>query len=156
MSKGWETFKSDLKAGQRIEQEVLLLIQNKYPDSFMEEGYFKEWDIYVPELDIGVEVKSDQKSQHTGNIVIEFEFDGKPSALATTKATYWVIYDGLEYRWFLPSEIIRCIKENDLRYVTFTGRGDTKSKKAYLIKKELLYKYSHESNNYKPEVPAII
>ena len=109
----------------------------KYPKAYIEQGYFKEWDIYVPELGIGVEVKSDQKSQHTGNIVIEIEFNGKPSALSTTKATYWVIYDGMELRWFLPSEIKRCIMENDLQYAIFTGRGDTKSKKGILNKKRI-------------------
>ena len=61
----------------------------------MIDGYCKEWDIYIPELDEGVEVKSDQKSKHTGNIVIEIEFNGKPSALATTKAKYWVIFDSV-------------------------------------------------------------
>lgn len=136
-------FQEDLKAGKVLERSVLLQIQNKYPKAYIQEGYFKEWDIYVPELGIGVEVKSDQKSKHTGNIVIEIEFNGKPSALSTTKATYWVIYDGMEFRWFLPSEIKRCITENKLQHATFTGRGDTKSKKAYLIRKELLYKYTH-------------
>lgn len=143
-------FQIDLKAGQRIEQEVLSMIHKKYPKAYIQDGYFKEWDIFVPDVDVGVEVKSDQKSQHTGNIVIEIEYNGKPSALSTTKASYWVIYDGIEYRWFLPSEIQRCITENNLHYATFTSRGDTCSKKAYLIRKELLYQYSHESNKFKP------
>ena len=37
--------------------------------------------------------------------------------------------------------IKKCITENNLTYKKFVGRGDTKQKKAYLIKKELLYKY---------------
>tara|TARA_R110000822_G_scaffold18606_1_gene61377 strand:- start:133 stop:558 length:426 start_codon:yes stop_codon:yes gene_type:complete len=134
-------FEEDLKAGQVVENNVLETIQKKYPKAYIEQGYFKEWDIYIPELKIGVEVKSDQKSKHTGNIVIEISFDGKPSALLTSKSKYWVIYDGIEYNWFLIDDIKRCIKQNNLRTVTFTGRGDTKSKEAYLIKKELLYKY---------------
>jgi len=143
-------FWKDLETGHQIEEKVLKTIHEKYPKAYMEEGYFKEWDIYIPELGIGVEVKSDQKSKYTGNIVIEIEHGGKPSGISTSKAHYWVIYDGIEYRWFLPSNIMRCIKENGLRYATFTGRGDNFSKKAYLIKKEILYKYSHESNNDTP------
>ena len=116
-------------------------MKEKYPKSYIQKGYCKDWDIYIPELKIGVEVKSDKKSMHTGNIVIEIEFDNKPSALSTTKAKWWVIYDGLQYNWFMVNNIKKCIRENNLTYKKFIGRGDTKQKKAYLIKKELLYKY---------------
>ena len=92
-------------------------------------------------MNFGVEVKSDEKSKYTNNIVIEIEFNSKPSALSTTKAKYWVIYDGYVYNWFLTQRLKDCIKDNNLKYVEFIGKGDTKSKKAYLIKKEVLYKY---------------
>ena len=69
------------------------------------------------------------------------EFDGKASALSTTKAKYWVIYDGDNYNWFLVDNIHKCISENKPRAVSFIGNGDTKSKRAYLIKKNTLYKY---------------
>ncbi len=136
-----QTFHRDLKIGKKYEQVVLDSVKEKYPQAYIEDGYCKDWDIYIPELKLGVEVKSDKKSMHTGNIVIEIEFNNKPSALTTTKAKYWVIYDGYDYNWFLVNDIKRCIKENKLRYATFTGKGDVHSKKAYLIKKELLYKY---------------
>ena len=92
-------------------------------------------------MNFGVEVKSDEKSKYTNNIVIEIEFNQIPSALSTTKAKYWVIYDGYNYNWFLTDQIKDCIKDNKLKYVEFIGNGDTKSKKAYLIKKNILYKY---------------
>lgn len=136
-----QTFHRDLKIGKKYEQVVLDSVKEKYPQAYIEDGYCKDWDIYIPELKLGVEVKSDKKSMHTGNIVIEIEFNNKPSALSTTKAKYWVIYDGYDYNWFLVNDIKRCIEENKLRYATFTGKGDVHSKKAYLIKKELLYKY---------------
>tara|TARA_Y100000310_G_scaffold337873_1_gene426069 strand:+ start:569 stop:1006 length:438 start_codon:yes stop_codon:yes gene_type:complete len=141
------TFNGALKAGQIHEDIVLKKIQNKYPQAYRQEGYCKGWDIYVPELSIRVEVKSDQKSQYTGNIVIETEFNGKPSALTTTKAQYWVIFDGDHYVWFKVGDIRRCIKENDCMKATFIGKGDIHSKRAYLIKKELLYKYKSLSTN---------
>lgn len=136
-----QTFDRDLKIGKKYEQVILNSVKEKYPQAYIEDGYCKDWDIYIPELKLGIEVKSDKKSMHTGNIVIEIQFNNKPSALSTTKAKYWVIYDGYDYNWFLVNDIKRCIEDNQLRYATFTGKGDIHSKKAYLIKKELLYKY---------------
>ena len=134
-------FRKDLEVGKTYENKVLHIIQKKYPKAYLIDGYCKEWDIYIPELEKGVEVKYDKKSFDTGNIVVEIEFDGKPSALITTKADWWVIYDGIKYNWFTVNNIKKCIKENNLRSKRFVGRGDTKEKKAYLIKKEILYKY---------------
>ena len=136
-----ETFDRDLKRGKFHEIYILNEIQKKYPQAYIIDGYCKDYDIYIPELDFGVEVKSDEKSKHTGNIVIEIEFNNKASALQTSKAKYWVIYDGYRYNWFKTNNIKRCISENNLKYVEFVGKGYTKSKKAYLIKKTLLYKY---------------
>ena len=139
-----QTFDRDLARGKKYEQIVLEAIQQKYSKAFIEDGYCKEWDIYIPELSFGIEVKSDKKSIDTGNIVIEIEFNGKPSALSTTKSKYWVIFDGYDYKWFLVDDIKKCIEENNLRYATFTGKGDIHSKKAYLIKKKILYNHSHQ------------
>jgi hypothetical protein len=148
------TFHKDLARGKQIEEMVLSHINKKYPEAYIVDGYFKEWDIYVPEVQKSVEVKSDEKSKYTGNIVIEVEFNGKPSALHTTKADYWVIHDGYEFHWFLPEMIMKCIWENNLRTCSFIGKGDTKEKKAYLIKKEMLYRY--EQSKFTPKVSAII
>lgn len=136
-----ETFNRDLKRGKYHENVILEVIQKKYPKAFIKDGYCKEYDIFIPELKIGVEVKSDEKSKFTGNIVIEIEFNNRPSALSTSEAKYWVIFDGYDYHWFLKDKIKDCILENKLKWVEFIGKGDTKSKKAYLIKKEILYKY---------------
>ena len=136
-----QTFKRDLKIDKYHEQVILNYIKTKYKNSYIQDGYFKDYDIFVPEMNFGIEVKSDEKSKYTNNIVIEIEFNNKPSALTTTKAKYWVIYDGYKYNWFLTENIKKCILENNLKYVEFIGKGDTKSKKAYLIKKQILYKY---------------
>ena len=80
------TFTEDLKVGKLYENIVLNKIKEKYPKAYIIDGYCKDWDIYIPELNFGVEVKSDKKSLHTGNIVIEIEMNGKPSALATSKS----------------------------------------------------------------------
>lgn len=125
------TFQSDLKAGHIVEKQHLELIKKKHNDAYIIDGYCKEWDIYIPSLDIGIEIKSDQKSQHTGNIVVEIEFGGKPSALSTTKAKYWIFYTGKKSI---------CVSVDDLKQlvtkfkpVKFIGRGDSIQKTAYLI-----------------------
>lgn len=136
------TFDRDLGRGKQIEQMFLELLHQLYPLAYIVEGYFKDYDIYIPEIKKSVEVKSDEKSKHTGNIVVEVEFNNKPSALSTTKADYWVWYDGINFTIITPQEIKRCIKETNQSLRSFIAKGDDKEKKAYLIKKELLWQYS--------------
>lgn len=137
-----ETFKEDLRRGEQIELKVLSMIQSKYPNAYKIEGYFKDYDLFVPEINKSVEVKADEKSKYTGNILVEIEFNGKPSALSTTKADYWVWWDGYVFIWFTPENIKKCIQETNQQIREFIGNGDTVPKKAYLIKKEILYNYS--------------
>jgi len=136
-----QTFARDLEAGNSVENIVLNMIKPKYPCATLINGYFPDYDIWIPELYKSVEVKSDQKSQHTGNILIEVEMFDKPSALFHTKADYWVIFDGFDFLWTTPKKIFECIVFNKLQYAEFVGRGDTVSKKAFLIKKDLLSQY---------------
>ena len=132
------TFSRDLLRGQKVEKVVLSIVKEKYPDAHLMEGYCKEWDIYIPSEDKGVEVKYDPMSQKTGNIVIEIEYNKKPSALSTTKAYRWALHTGKELIVTTPSRIWEAIRDNKLRAVKFTGPGDPHSKLAYLVKKDLL------------------
>lgn len=134
------SFAVDLHIGQVIELQVLALIQRKYPCACIVDR-FKGYDIWIPEIAKSIEVKSDQKSKYTGNIVIEIEFNGKPSALMTTTADFWVFYDGLQYILLTPKQIIYCIFMNQLQYVSFVGKGDIKEKKAFLVAKDALFLY---------------
>ncbi len=137
-----DTFTRDLQRGEVVEMNVLSMIRNKYPRAYKVDGYFKDYDLYIPEINKSIEVKSDEKSKYTGNILIEVEFDDKPSALTTSKADYWVWWDGYSYKWFTRDLIHKCIKELNPPLRKFIGKGDTKYKKAYLIKKQRLYDYS--------------
>jgi hypothetical protein len=137
-----QTFHRDLARGQEVELTLLSQIQTKYPNAYKVEGYFKDYDLYVPEVQKSIEVKYDEKSNETGNILVEVEFNDNPSALATTKADYWVWWDGFDYAWFTPAEIRRCIQETNQQLRRFIGKGDTKYKRAYLIPKDILYNYS--------------
>ena len=64
------TFKDDLYIGKEVEKKVLGLINQKYPLAFMINGKFSPYDIFIPEVSQSVEVKSDQKSQYTGKLVV--------------------------------------------------------------------------------------
>ena len=135
-------FHESLSVGKIIENNVLGFVREKYTKSYIKEGYFKGYDIYVPEKEMGIEVKADEMSQRTGNLVVEIEFDGEPSALSTTLAEWYVFYDGECYIWIKPQELKR-ISEKYGKLREFVGNGDTKSKKAYLIKKDVVKEYAN-------------
>ena len=130
------SFKEDLAEGREVEEYILKRIQEKYPQAKLMEGYFKEYDIMIPEINKTVEVKSDVKSLHTGNYVVEIAFDGKESALSTTTADWWVFYDSECEVWIKPELIWKAVKGLPMR--EFVGKGDKKSKTAYLCPKEYI------------------
>jgi len=100
-----EKFVKDLETGKVYEKKALELIQKKYPKAFIQDGYFLEWDIYIPELDMGVEVKSDAQYKKTGNFYVEYECNGKPSGIAATKSKYYYIY--LDKLYILKTEDLK-------------------------------------------------
>lgn len=142
------TFYKDLERGISIENKVLEIIQAKYPSASLINKY-KGYDIWIPEIHKSIEVKYDPMSNKTGNIVIEIEMYNKPSGLMSTTANYWVFYDDIKYVIMKPNDIINCIFLNKLIYKEFIGNGDTKSKKAFLVNKEELFKYGKQlGENY--------
>ena len=148
---GVDTFEFDLFTGESSEREVLKFIQQKYPKAYKIKGYFKDYDIYVPEAEKSVEVKQDFKSEFTGNLVVEIEFNGKPSALSTTKADYWVFVTRPHWFWITPKQICNCIRQYHYTPATFTGKGDTKPKKAYLVKINHIQEFSQWTQKRKSE-----
>jgi hypothetical protein len=137
------TFQQDLSRGINIENKLLEIIRKKYPSASLIHKY-KGYDIWIPETNKSIEVKYDPMSNQTGNIVIEIEMFDKSSALITTKADYWVFYDDNKFVSIKPMDIVNCIFLNKLIYKEFIGNGDTKSKKAFLVPKEILFKYGVE------------
>jgi hypothetical protein len=144
------SFKKDLERGFEVEYAVLEIIRKKYPSASLINSY-KGYDIWIPELHKSVEVKYDPMSNETGNIVIEIEMNGRLSALSTTTADYWVFHDDHVFIIMKPMSIVNCIFQNKLQYVEFVGDGDRASKKAFLVPKQLLFKYGKKlgENNVK-------
>ena len=100
-----EKFEKDLETGKVYEKKALELIKRDYPKAFIQDGYFLEWDIYIPELDMGVEVKSDAQYKKYGNFYVEYECNGKPSGIAATKAKQYYIY--LDKLYILETEDLK-------------------------------------------------
>jgi len=141
-------FNESLAYGEEVELEVVKKLQKTHPSTVKIPGKFSQYDIFVPETDTKIEVKTDRKSIYTGNYVVEIEMYDKPSGLLTTKADWWIFTDKVDMIWITPTKLIQTIILNNLQWVTFYGKGDTQSKKAYLIKKELLYKSSNKIQPY--------
>lgn len=129
-------FDEALAVGRISEHKICKIINRKYPEAFVYKGYNTDYDIYVPEIASKIEVKQDFKSEYTGNFVVEIEFDGKPSALMTTKSDWLVFVDKKYLYWIKPSDLKELILELNIKSVKFIGKGDTKTKKAYLLKKK--------------------
>lgn len=97
-----------------------------------------------------IEVKRDWKVTETGNLAIEYKYKGKPSGIATTKATWWAIV--LDERQF-AHEMIIFIKTSRLREMArgiYKKRGgviggDKRQSKMVLIPVEEFFKYNPSS-----------
>ena len=141
-------FKDDLKIGKKYEDIILERAKKDFPLAYIQKGKFKYWDIYIPEVNISLEVKYDLRNQTSGNIAIECECNDKTSGITTTKADFWVLFDKPDGKdiWFLTEDIRRCIYTNNLQTSVIKGPGDPYDKKVYLIKKKMLYTYTIPKN----------
>ena len=126
-----EKFVKDLETGKVYEKKALELIQKKYPKAFIQDGYFLEWDIYIPEIDMGVEVKSDAQYKKTGNFYVEYECNDKPSGIATTKAKYYYIY--LDKLYILKTEDLKDKCRKYLNTKKDKKGGDNMASKGIII-----------------------
>jgi hypothetical protein len=149
-------FKESLSFGAKVEEYVLSQIQKKYPEAHMPGGYNKNWDIFIPEIKKGIEVKCDMSSNVNLKMLVEVTMNNKPSALLTTNAFYWVFYDGFSLFWIKPIEIMKAILIEGIRVAEFTGGTDKYAKKAYFVPKEIIRKYSDVISEPLADVPKDI
>ena len=138
-------FNESLVSGKQSENIVLKMVKSKYPKAYIKEGYHKEYDIMIPEINKTIEVKKDFKSKYTGNVVIEMEMNNRPSGLQTTTADWWVFHlDEQEIVWITLKRLKDMIEFGGYKLVEFIGEGDEISKQAYLIPKKDLYIQSNK------------
>mgnify|MGYP003676520385 FL=1 len=135
-------FNEALLYGKKVEQLVLDRVRETDPFTLPIPGKFHQFDLYSPMTNTRIEVKSDLKSQETGNFLIEVYMYGKKSALLATEADIWCIYDGSNLIWVLPEAIKDLIIEKGYQQRVITGQGDTQSKRCYLIPIQEIYSIS--------------
>ena len=132
-------FEKSLEIGKRIESIVLNRVRESDPFALIIRGKFKHFDIYSPSTNTRIEVKSDIQSQHTNNFLIEVYMYGKPSALLSTEADIWCFFDNKNLIWVYPNHIKDLILQEGYQQRVITGKGDTKSKRCYLIPTKEIY-----------------
>ena len=136
------------KTGDIGENEILKITKKRYSKAYIDDigKSNSDWDIFIPESGVGIEVKNDYESNYTGNLVIEVMMNGKLSALSITKSKYWVFITGYRYIWITPLEIYRFLEQHfEYGRVPFIGSGDTKEKLAYLVKHDVLVKHIYNN-----------
>jgi len=128
-------FDKRLPEGEQIEQLALERIHKYYPKAYKKEGNFPYYDIYIPEIKSSVEVKSCPQCHEYGNVVIEFEMNGKQTALCVSCADFWLIWDGKKFHSLRKGDILHCIfvNINKIKYWDGAMDGDSSAKKAWLI-----------------------
>lgn len=113
-------FQSSLIEWKKAEDNILARTKLKYPLAYLEEWYYKEWDMFIPEKNIGVEIKYDMRLKQTGNFLFECTCDGKPSGISTTKAQWWVIVDiDFTAHYILLDDIFETICRNAIGIISF-------------------------------------
>ena len=145
------SFKKDLEIGHKSEERVLRIIQRRYPEAYRVLGMHVEYDIFVPELSITVEVKGDYRSQDTGTIVVEVNHPiGKPSGLVVTTADYWVHDTLKELIWIKPDMIRDCIMVHNYPYRDWAAGDDRHAKRVYLVPIEVYRTFAFMYYDYEP------
>ena len=140
-------FELDLQDGKKAEHAILLCVRKTYPKAFAIDGSFKAFDLFVPEIAAGIEVKVDSMAHETGNVFIEISLGEQPSGLMVTLATYWAYITSDEVIWLKPERIKDCIVQTNPTLQTFVGgngfgQGDATVKEAYLIKRSTIVEYA--------------
>lgn len=85
-----------------------------------------------------IEVKRDFRASQTGNVFVEFFCRGKPSGLATTKATHWAFILDDETVVLLPTEKLKKIAREAHRSRGAVMGGEGNLSRGVLIRVERL------------------
>ena len=129
-------FADDVVVGEGYEKLVLAKIKRKYPLVYKREGYFKDYDLYIPETNESVEVKFDLLSEKTGNFFFEVASDDRPSGLFTSKSDFYIICNTKEMFFFSTDHLINLSK--DYRLLRSGSRGSDASRTGFLLKRNYI------------------
>jgi hypothetical protein len=134
--------------GKKYEQLSTRIFQNNRFE--IAEGYFPDWDVKLinndddnPEVEVEVtlECKSDTFAARTNQLAIEFEYDGRPSGIQTTKADFWVHYIvGTNNYYLIPVDYLRQMIQ-DGKWNNRVRGGDGRRSFLYIIDAELFSRF---------------
>jgi hypothetical protein len=135
------TFTSDLKIGNQYEQKYVDMID--YDSYEISKGCFKPYDIKVVNGDttITYEIKADRMTAKSGNVVIEYACNGKPSGITSSEADYWIYFIvGTDEYIKIPTSDLRQLIA-DKKYTRSLKGGDGWRSQMYLFPKTEFQNY---------------
>ena len=108
------------------------------------EGYFPDYDVALyndGQETVYFECKSDSFAVRTNALAIEFEYDGRPSGIQTTKADFWIHYlQGSNRYYLIPTEYLRQVLSDGKWSNTVRG-GDGRRSRLYIVEAKHFEQY---------------
>ena len=144
------TISRDIKLGEQLELSILnKVIKKSFPKAVKIEGLCSEYDLWIPELEEGIEIKYDIAAKKTDNLFFESQHNGKKSGINITKSWLWLHYDGTWLFFFTPNSIKNMIKENNIiEQIYRFDINDNRETRGYLVDKELCEEYAYKLVEY--------
>jgi hypothetical protein len=139
-------FSKDLADGKAAEAEVAarLMARLGIGEDDIERSSSKGYDLKIVSKGWTFEVKNDLMAHQTGNVAIEYECRGKPTALSVTTAEFWVYKFAGQFFAF-RTETLRRLLFEEKKYLRQVTGGDAGSNtKMYLVKVEEFKKWGKE------------
>ncbi len=139
-------FKKDLADGKAAEEEVkqLLIARLNLAESDIEHSSSKGYDLKIIPKNWTFEVKNDLMAHQTGNVAIEYESRGKPTALAATTADFWVYKFAGSFFAFRTETLKRKLFEEKQFFKAVSGGDAGSNTKMFLVKVEEFKKWGKE------------
>jgi hypothetical protein len=139
-------FKRDLEFGQTFEKKLVDILPNT--GAILTTGCFKEYDLrlYQDGKEVRYEVKADRRAINTGNMVIEYEYNGTPSGIATTTADFYAYFVvrpfDLYDLYIIPVQALKTLIEQR-QYKRMVRGGDGGMSRMHIIGLSLVEKYKY-------------
>ena len=128
-------FIEDVKVGEKVQDFIIKELHDEFPSLKSQHGNFANYDL-VSEDGYTIEVKFDRGSANTGNVVIEYKYDGEPSGISKTAALEWVHVFSHHSKWAYCRIKVRELKafiKNNWKYLKKVEGGDAYKSKMVLI-----------------------
>ena len=91
-------------------------------------------------LQAQLEVKNDLRAVETNNVAIEIRYDGQPSGLMTTQATWWLIAVGAEGFLLKADSLRQCALGSPFKKVR---GGDNNKSELILVPIQVIRQHTH-------------